>query len=273
MKHFGHQHSLILNENYIAGEGDKCNGCLEDIISCKSFIYTCSNRITSFKTRGSGLYFYRQNTTGADEDCIRFLLHKTCAELPQRIKNPTNPNQVLVLFSQQAIKEACTHCYCNICYDEMPWNYCSSEFKFRICLRCAILRVHSLEDHKFEHIAHSQHLMALIQRPSSFKCDACRVKKDFQDMSYKCSKCQFWIHKSCGDAPTSVRFHYFHRDHPLVLAFSLPEVYHKFTQYCKICDGTMSRSNWLYYCPKCRFFVHFQCTRLRFSELSKRYFV
>ncbi|KAL8093922.1 hypothetical protein AgCh_035702 [Apium graveolens] len=196
MKHFGHQHSLILNENYIAKARDTCNGCLEEIVSCKSFIYSCSsisNGSISTKTRDPFDALIRSfidetNTSGADTDCDKFLLHKTCAELPQKIENPTSPNAFLVLFSQLATKEAHTFCYCNVCSDEMPWLYCSSDFKFRICVKCAFLQLHSLEDRQFEHAAHSKHPLALILRPSSFKCDACKVKKDLQDMSLRYSE-------------------------------------------------------------------------------------
>lgn len=42
MKHFCHDHLLILNEIYDNKEGDVCRGCNEQIVSCKSFVYSCS---------------------------------------------------------------------------------------------------------------------------------------------------------------------------------------------------------------------------------------
>ncbi|XP_074349774.1 uncharacterized protein LOC141689397 [Apium graveolens] len=248
MKHPSHQHSLILNENYIAKEHDVCKACLEEIISCRLFIYSCSN-IGTGSTSSNNYY------------CDRFLLHKTCAESPHRIEIPDYPNQFLVLSFQPRILPGVS-IPCDACSMFMPWTYNYSDPQICICLKCAILllQVDSLEDCKYVHAAHGHHPLILIQRPTSFKCDICRVKNNFKDMSYKCTKCFFWMHKSCAEAPTTFQFH-FHRKHPLILAFSLPEVYQKFTQYCRLCTRTMTRSNWLYYCPKCRFFAHFQCAR------------
>ncbi|WOH16470.1 hypothetical protein DCAR_0936025 [Daucus carota subsp. sativus] len=117
-----------------------------------------------------------------------------------------------------------------------------------------------LEDPKSLHPSHNQHLLSLIQNPSSFKCHACNVDDNIKDMSYKCTRCQFWIHKSCADAPMSFHFQ-FHDKHPLILSFSLPLLYHKFRQFCGVCSKKLSRLAWIYYCRYCRFFAHFQCAR------------
>ena len=119
-----------------------------------------------------------------------------------------------------------------------------------------------LEDPKSWHPSHNQHLLSLIQNPSSFKCNACNVDDHIRDMSYRCTRCQFWIHKSCADAPMSFRSQ-FHDKHPLVLSFSLPLLYHKFGQFCGVCSKKLSRFVWIYYCPNCRFFAHFHCARSR----------
>lgn len=114
MKHFSHQHSLILNENYIAREDDMCSAYLEEIVSCRSFIYSCSSIITS------------TSTSEAANDCVKFLLHKTCAELPQRLENPTNREEFLVLIFQiragkstgeVPYEEAYTIFFCDICHE------------------------------------------------------------------------------------------------------------------------------------------------------------
>ncbi|WOH04703.1 hypothetical protein DCAR_0624115 [Daucus carota subsp. sativus] len=150
---------------------------------------------------------------------------------------------------------------CAICgIDWKCFSYCSMGGKFIVCLKCAIHLIHSVEDAKFHHQSHTQHPLVLIQNPTSFYCHACKVEDNIRDMSYKCTECQFWIHKTCADAPASFPFP-FHDKHPLFLRFSLPKVYHKFDQYCRLCYETLNRLNWLYYCPKCRFFVHFQCAR------------
>ncbi|XP_017258682.1 uncharacterized protein LOC108227831 [Daucus carota subsp. sativus] len=264
MDHFSHEHPLILNEDYIArGPAEMCNACNEEIVSCKSFVFSCS--------RSSITGFPRSETRDVDEKCLRFFLHKTCAELPRRIESPRNREEFLDLHIIPRNKHKLNHRilggqedirHCDMCEQKMSWNYCTSELQFCVCLQCAMSQVDSLRSHKFKHQSHSQHPLALIQRPSSFKCDACDVEDDTKDMSYKCVDCPFWMHKSCADAPTSFLFS-FHDKHPLILSFSLPQAYQKFKQYCRICDWKLNRSNWLYYCSKCRFFAHFQCARAR----------
>ncbi|KAK1391566.1 hypothetical protein POM88_010622 [Heracleum sosnowskyi] len=252
MEHSSHPHPLILNQNYIAGEGDVCHGCREQVISSKSFVYCCTS-ITG----------NTDSSTTAGAECAEFLLHKSCAELPQHIQIPTKSQKFLqlrLITNTSAPREGC----CNIC--AIPMAYKVKQFFYfsfydSVCIKCAILQVQlSLEDPKIDHPAHPQHPVALIQHPTSFKCYACNIDDNIRDMSYRCTRCQFWMHKSCGDAPTSFQFQ-FHSKHPLILKFSLPLVYQKFHQYCKLCNVILGRSEWLYCCYNCRFFVHFHCAR------------
>lgn len=147
-------------------------------------------------------------------------------------------------------------CDCSIC--GVPWKwfiYFCYHRPFYVCVKCAMFHIQSSEDRKLDHPAHAQHPLTLVQRPSSFKCDACKVEDDSKDLSYICTKCPFWMHKSCADAPASFLFH-FHYKHLLILSYSLPQVYHY-----RLCNKTLYHSLWLYFCPKCRFFAHFQCAR------------
>lgn len=49
-------------------------------------------------------------------------------------------------------------------------------------------------------------------------------------------------------------------DHPLVLAYSLPDQYRTFRQFCNVCTHIVHPSGWwLYYCANCRFFAHLKC--------------
>lgn len=203
MDHFSHEHPLILNADYIAGEGDVCNACNEEIVSCKSFVFSCSRSI-----------IMDIPSSDLDEKCIQFLLHKTCAELPRRIENPEeffvlhiNPRKTK--RSGQNVYMYTEFNHCDMCLIKMPWYYCSDSSEFFMCLKCAMSQVDSLRNHKFKHPAHSQHPLALIQRPSSFKCDACNVKNNTEDMSYKCIDCPFWMHKSCADE-LNTNFWFYH---------------------------------------------------------------
>ena len=265
MVHPSHEHPLILHKNYIARDGDMCHGCGEQILSCKSFVYSCST-IT-----GAGIS--TRTGTGVDnKSCASFLLHKNCAELPSVIQNPTNLKELLKLcFDYSSIYEIQINILfnhtigiCDICKIQIPQKqffYHGNDFKSFVCLICVMYHTQlSCEDHKLMHPYHDQHLLSLIQHPSSFRCYACNVDDNIKDMSYRCTRCQFWIHKSCADAPASFQFK-FHDKHPLVLSFSLPPLYHKFQQYCRLCDKRVSRLAWIYYCRYCRFFAHFHCTR------------
>lgn len=80
------------------------------------------------------------------------------------------------------------------------------------------------------------------------------------DYSYMCDDmdCPFWIHKSCAILPQTHSFG-IHSKHPLTLSDSLPKIYRKFKQFCKICNEQVHPSRWLYYCGSCRFFAHVQC--------------
>ncbi|XP_074343886.1 uncharacterized protein LOC141683086 [Apium graveolens] len=257
MEHPGHDHLLILNENYIAKKGDVCRGCCEEIDSCESsFIYSCINLTSTASTSNSGVKYL----------CAIFLLHKTCAELPREIVNPTDPNEVLSFHSWVRPRyENCT--ICGLWRRRTYFTYRSSfNPKICVCVKCAGIQVQqSKEDTIFVHPGHS-HPLALIEQLSSFRCCACKVIDNILASSYRCTKCQFWIHKSCGDAPPSFQFQ-FHK-HPLILSFSLPKVYLKFYQFCRICHERLYWIEWLYCCRSCRYFTHFQCARSRSSLLS-----
>lgn len=264
MEHVSHRHPLILKENHVATEGDLCYGCNGKIVSCKSFVYSCIRASITGETS-------TDTSTGTDNGCVNFFLHKTCAELPLRIQNPENPTEFLIRCSRRppTTLPFLSGLGCMIC--GVKWEgfcYCNSdEYCFYyLCLKCAMFRFQSLENRNFDHPSHPQHSLTLIQRPSSFMCDACNVEDNTKDLSYACTKCPFWMHKSCADAPKTFQFQV-HDKHPLRLSFSLPKAYQQFDQYCRLCNETLNRLNWLYYCGRCRFFAHFQCARL--SQTSR----
>ena len=213
--------------------------------------------------------------------CTRFLLHKSCAELPERFQNLTNPNGLFHLcfdFHNHAelwIRPLLSRIMeCDICHIQIPWSpkqffYYRRSLNSCICLNCVIFQTQTpLADPISIHPSHNQHLLSFIQDQSSFKCYACNVDDNIRHQSYRCTRCRFWIHKSCADAPMSFQFQ-FHK-HPLVLLFSLPPVYHKFGRFCGLCNKKLSQLVWIYYCSNGRFFAHFQCAR---SHRLMRYLI
>ncbi|XP_074343956.1 uncharacterized protein LOC141683168 isoform X1 [Apium graveolens] len=248
LKHVAHEHLLILKENYVAKEGDVCCGCYEQIDCSKSsFVYHCP---------------YINFTRFRRMPCRKFLLHKTCAEVPRKIEDPFNRKEILVFHLTPTVFKAdsLSDFNCGLCF--LKWSkfsYTNSSYNLFVCFKCAVFLFHqSKEDPLFEHPGH-KHPLALIEHPSSFKCYACKVNDNTLDSSYRCTKCQFWIHKSCGDAPHTFQF-VIHK-HPLIFSSSLPPRHRKFAQHCKLCSNTLSLLDWLYYCGGCRYFTHFQCAR------------
>lgn len=176
-----HKHPLILNEDYIAREGDVCLGCHEKIISCKSFVYSCIRNSSTSSTSSAN--------TSVDYECAIFLLHKSCAELPSSYFDPTD--QIMPLFlcfeptqplSIRSNFNSSWEPHCNIC--SLPWrwfSYCNFMNIFFVCIKCIIFKIHSVEDRNFNHPSHPQHTLTIVQRPSSFKCDACKVDDNSRD--------------------------------------------------------------------------------------------
>ncbi|KAK1358844.1 hypothetical protein POM88_043318 [Heracleum sosnowskyi] len=148
LKHLAHEHLLILNENYIGKVGDDCRGCKEQIDSCQSSVYSCSDDI-------SRTYVY---------DCDRFLLHKACAELPPKILSPIDQNEFL-FFQPPKSRSTC----CIICglWSSWKFTYCSSfNTDIYVCFKCAVFQVQqSKEDPIFVYPGHS-HPLAIIEEPS-----------------------------------------------------------------------------------------------------------
>lgn len=67
------------------------------------------------------------------------------------------------------------------------------------------------------------------------------------------------MHKSCAFLPSSSSMESIFHDHPLVLAYSLPDQYRTFRQFCNVCTYVVHPSGWLYYCANCRFYAHLKC--------------
>ncbi|KAM7522849.1 hypothetical protein LguiA_012751 [Lonicera macranthoides] len=53
------------------------------------------------------------------------------------------------------------------------------------------------EKSEIEHEGH-HHPLTFVERSSLFDCDACGTKQE--DVSYRCTTCPFWIHKTCASA-------------------------------------------------------------------------
>ncbi|KAK2976229.1 hypothetical protein RJ640_001955 [Escallonia rubra] len=86
-------------------------------------------------------------------------------------------------------------------------------------------------------------------------CEAC-VKPIFSPF-YKCSQCDFILHKCCAELPTELQ-HPFHPQHPLILLPKYPECWGLFRcQGCRLyCNG------FAYGCVECNFYLDVNCGSL-----------
>lgn len=224
-----HRHKLILNEDYHSREGDLCYAC-GLILHSPSDVYCC-------------IY----SSSAEEDDCAHFFLHKSCAHLPDRIPHPSHEHSMeraIGTFEEDS---------CSICGNNLKGLYyiCYECETYKLCLICVVPL------NKFNiYPAYHRHKLTLSTRLATFHCDACHTVD--VDFSYMCYTCPFWIHLSCSNLPNLLECES-HRKHPLRLAYSLPEMYRKFPQTCKICTQPVYESHWLYYCPNCRFFAHVKC--------------
>lgn len=242
-----HRHTIKVMEYNHARDGDVCIRCGKGIL-CKSTVYTCGSP-----------------TTTSPEKCA-FFLHQNCAS-PRLFLHPED-KQFLSLVSTKDSLE------CNACdrRTEEDYLYCSGECESHFCLNCSVV---DTGREMIQHWSH-QHPLRLVERYATFECDACN--KMATDYSYMCdASCPFWIHKSCAILPLTHSFG-IHSKHPLTLSDSLPKIYGRFYQFCKICKATVHPRRWLYYCGSCRFFVHVQCALsktpvIRLSNIYQHMFI
>ncbi|KAK3035146.1 hypothetical protein RJ639_032819 [Escallonia herrerae] len=233
--HFSHEHPLTLDEVQKDDDGEvTCCGCLKTIVDSA---YGCKK--------------------------CGFFLHKTCAELPEKITHTMHPQHQLQLFARpvSSHKPDCPNslfqtCDCNVCgLKSRGFTYRCSLCDFNVGVSCA-------SDKTAMKLDFHEHPLTYVQRPASFRCDAC-LKED-KDVSYRCTGCPFWIHKSCAMLPKTKRSN--DHVHPLVLAYSLPTEDCMFENYCDICSQSVHPSAWLYYCGDCKYYAHIVCAM---SELSR----
>ncbi|KAK1385694.1 Phorbol-ester/DAG-type domain-containing protein [Heracleum sosnowskyi] len=244
IKHFCHEHKLILSgaDESVVGKDVECVGCRQTINKLIDAFYRCNTSLIN----GS-----------SSSDCAGFFMHKTCSELPPKFTHPVNPQHPLSLLARPYMKQLfyiCDACECQ----SQGFMYGSDNHDFFVCLECVTSQLKSLEDRSYYHPGHN-HPLTLVQSPALFLCHACNTTDT--DLSYICTKCCFWIHKSCANAPITYQCK-FHNEHTLILDYSLPQEYRKFGCRCSICDKPIIYRKWVYYCANCRFFAHVKCASL-----------
>ncbi|KAK3003816.1 hypothetical protein RJ639_018960 [Escallonia herrerae] len=220
LQHFSHEHPLFFRE-FTANE----DGGDEEACRCGG----CSEVIS-----------------GASYGCSRceFFLHKLCAELPRELEHPTHPEHPLTLRVSKG-------CLCDVCdNDWRNFTYTCSLCNFDMDIICA-----SATERKIDHPSH-KHPLTPVRRTALLRCYACGHKHE--GTWYQCTTCvHFWIHRDCASTRSTIERS--DHVHPLTLSYTLPSRYTTFSVSCEICRKTLRRIYWVYYCGKCRYFIHVKC--------------
>ncbi|KAL1834810.1 hypothetical protein ACET3Z_004461 [Daucus carota] len=224
MDHFSHKHPLILNEDYIAREGDMCKACNEEIVSCKSFVFSCS--------RSSITGIPGTDNKYVDEECIKFLLHKTCAESPRRIQSLRNREEFLDLRVNRRPKQTVEQFLCNLpaefytCnisseneeYPELVHLPAATESSVNLLFEQFIEEMSRLMNEEgcstrgcLKDLAHVEHPLQLVtvdelndEKDVLLICDGCaKPIRDDGHVFYACVPCKYFLHKFCGELPTT----------------------------------------------------------------------
>ncbi|TYJ45263.1 hypothetical protein E1A91_A02G043500v1 [Gossypium mustelinum] len=159
IKHFGHEHNLILSKNLIEGHCDGaslmdkyCDGC---VLPISNPFYYCSQ--------------------------CDFLLHKSCAKsLKQQQLWFHICQRFLILLVGYIFR-------CGLCQSECNgFSYMCKKCDVHYCLYCAT------RDYRIKHQGHKHPLF--FDRKHEGRCDACNVKVRGL---YKYSSCDYIVHWDC----------------------------------------------------------------------------
>ncbi|XP_059656809.1 uncharacterized protein LOC132303532 isoform X2 [Cornus florida] len=189
----------------------------------------------------------------------KFLLHKSCAELPLRIKHPFHPPHPLVLdYTNSSVNYQCKACKCSV----LGFKYLCRECDFEMDVTCASLTYSTL---KFE--IH-KHPLAIFNDPtftkrktdSSVQCNSCENFKGFP--FFRCVPCDFSI-KLCCFIMLPHKFKHSHHRHSLTLTYSFIKDYSVDDEdseyYCDICEELRNMWEPTYYCEDCHYIAHTSC--------------
>ncbi|KAJ0027775.1 hypothetical protein Pint_36405 [Pistacia integerrima] len=231
LKYISHKHPLVFNEeeqqNYSYSKENSCFGCEELVLGPS---YNCSQ--------------------------CNFFLHKTCAELPLKIKHPFHRKHPLVLILDTSNvgwrRPACFFCN-ESC---RRFAYSCSNCACYLDIKCATLScVIEPEAHEHQFI----HWMRAIP----FTCNACG-EKESEQTPYFCTACQVKVHKSCISLPHSIKI--IQHNHPLHRNHFFHENVSAGSLNCGICEKEVNSECGSYYCPDyCNFIAHVSCA-LEFED-------
>ncbi|GMN21186.1 hypothetical protein TIFTF001_050105 [Ficus carica] len=254
IQHFTHQHPmpLIVDVNDVDVSISltiTCDVDFDDEIKCFVCHSTCSSGVVYGCTK-----------------CNHFL-HKSCAELPQKVLHPLHPNHSLLNLRVQ-------HSWfkCSVCHesgDRTLTFHCLDKCCGLFCVKCGVKCGVTLkgtikyEDHEhllcfledtYTKLAHCDGYDAYCKQPlfsDSTETDRAQLS------ILRCSNlCDFRVHVLCGPLPSTIRYEY--HMHPLILLDSLVD--DNSGEYCcDICESERDPRIRVYYCQDCKYVAHVHC--------------
>jgi len=182
------------------------------------------------------------------KECGGFIIHKSCAELSDKLEHPLHPKHPLIHTWQFEEEPKCDGCNGEIkIYHPI---YKCSDCNFRLEAKCAFLPLTILAE------IHHEHPLTLVRRCLSLTCDACG--KEDKCMFCLCAICPFLVHIECTSYPLLVK-HIRHR-HPLHLTKSLkPHLNQSDHRLCPLCVKKVNTNYMVYCCSTCDFVTHLHC--------------
>ncbi|CAL5427515.1 unnamed protein product [Camellia sinensis] len=114
-----------------------------------------------------------------------------------------------------------------------------------------------------EHFSHDHPLILrtdYMEEGVKVHCYGCR--QPISGLSYGCTKCEFFLHKSCAELPREMTYHPAHPEHPLTLLSKPP-----YSCTCDVCREDCNR--FVYNCFQCKFDVDIRCA-LVVSNIQQR---
>ena len=196
--------------------------------------------------------------TASHTNC-KIFLHKSCAELPERIQHPLDSRHSLQLqVSKPRSCDVCDRRDCRLIYccskDGCKINLCV-EYAFRMVVKC---------------LSHD-HALCLMEEPSwHINCDGCRRSyknwpdfkstvevKSTQRYLFRCLKGDFNLHFLCGPLPTSVKYEFHIHRLSLVDHSSIEDDSDEY--YCDACEQERDPFFRVYYCKECKYVAHIHC--------------
>ncbi|XP_028124444.1 uncharacterized protein LOC114321487 [Camellia sinensis] len=116
---------------------------------------------------------------------------------------------------------------------------------------------------ELEHFCHDHPLILrtdYMEEGVKVHCYGCQ--QPISGLSYGCTKCKFFFHKSCAELPGEMTYHPAHPEHPLTLLSKPP-----YSCICDVCREHCDR--FVYNCFQCQFDVDIRCASV-VSNIQQR---